>query len=175
MIKVILVVVVAAVALVLGFAATKPSDFRVTRSAHIQAPPEKIYPLINDFQRWGAWSPYEKRDPAMQRTFSGPASGEGAVYEWAGNKDVGSGRMEITETSVPSRVTIKLDFLTPFEGHNTAVFTMEGRGQTTNVTWSMHGPSPYMAKLIGVFLDMDRMIGTDFQAGLANLKSIAEA
>ena len=136
--------------------------------------PEAIFPLISDFHRWTAWSPYEKRDPAMKRTYSGAAQGKGAVYEWEGNSEVGQGRMEITDTSDPSRVTIKLDFMKPFEGHNDAEFALVPQGGTTTVTWSMEGPTPYLGKLIGVFMNMDTMIGKDFETGLANLKTIAE-
>jgi carbon monoxide dehydrogenase subunit G len=138
------------------------------------APPEKIFAFINDFHSWGTWSPYEKKDPAMKRTVSGAASGKGAVYEWEGNKEIGKGRMEITETSPPSRVTIKLDFVKPFEAHNIVDFTLEANGDSTNVTWAIHGPSPFISKVIGIFCNMDRMIGKDFEAGLADLKTIAE-
>jgi hypothetical protein len=110
----------------------------------------------------------------MKRTFSGTDSGRGSIYAWAGNSNVGSGRMEIVESSVPSKVTIQLDFLKPFEGHNIATFTMEPAGGTTNVTWVMNGPTPFVGKIMHVFLDMDRMVGTDFEAGLANLKTAAE-
>lgn len=171
---IIAVVVLVAVAGVLAYAATKPDDFRVQRSASIKAPPDKIYGLIVDLHGWAAWSPYEKKDPAMKRTFSGAASGKGAVYEWDGDKNVGAGRMEIVEASAPSKVGIKLDFLKPFEGHNTAEFTMLPSGDSTTVTWAMYGPSPYVAKVMGTFFNMDRMIGDDFAAGLANLKTIAE-
>jgi uncharacterized protein YndB with AHSA1/START domain len=174
MIKTILLVVILLVAAVLIFAATRPDTFRVQRSASIKAPPEKIFPLISEFDRWGAWSPYEKRDPAMKRTRSGPASGKGAVYGWEGNSQVGAGRMEITDTAPPSRVVIQLDFLKPFEAHNTAEFTLEPKGDATNVTWAMYGPANYVSKLMGVFMNMDSMIGKDFETGLANLKSIAE-
>lgn len=170
-----LVVVVAGI---LIYAATRPDTFRVQRSASIKAPPEKIFALINDLRSWSAWSPYEKKDPAMKRTFSGPASGKGAVYEWDGDKNVGKGRMEITEVAPPNKVLIKLDFIKPFEGHNTAEFTMEPKGDNTVVTWAMYGPCPYMAKVMGVvmglFMNMDDMIGNDFAAGLANLKAVAE-
>ena len=114
-------------AAILGFAATKPGTFRVERAKSIQAPPEKIFDLINDFHRWVSWSPWEKLDPAMKRTFAGAASGKGAVYEWAGNSKAGQGRMEITDAAPGSKVTIKLDFLKPFEGHNTAEFTLGTR------------------------------------------------
>lgn len=162
------------VAALLIFAATRPDTFRVQRATSIKAPPEKIFPLINDFQRWGRWSPWEKLDPALKRSYSGPASGKGAVYAWQGNNDVGHGRMEIAESSAPSRVVIKLDFLKPFEAHNIAEYTLEKQGDATNVTWAMHGPSPYFAKLMGVFCSMDSMVGTKFEEGLANLKALAE-
>jgi carbon monoxide dehydrogenase subunit G len=172
--KVIGMIVVLAVVVVLVLAARKPDHFRVQRSASIDAPPERIFPLINDFHRWGAWSPYEHKDPDMKRTFSGAGSGRGSIYEWAGNSNVGSGRMEIVESSVPSKVAIKLDFLKPFEGHNIATFTMEPAGGTTNVTWVMDGPTPFVGKIMHVFINMDRMVGTDFEAGLASLKTAAE-
>lgn len=171
-IVVIIVLVVAAGILI--YAATRPDAFRVQRSAAIKAPPEKIYALIADLHAWGAWSPYEKKDPAMKRTFSGAASGKGAVYEWDGNKNVGTGRMEIIEASAPSKVAIKLDFLKPFEGHHTAEFTMVSSADGTTVTWAMYGSSPFMMKVMGTFMNMDRMIGDDFAVGLANLKAVAE-
>ena len=146
----------------------------VERAARIKAPPEKIFPLINDFDRWGAWSPYEKKDLAMKRTLSGAANGKGAVYEWEGNKDIGKGRMEITDASPPSKVTIKLDFVKPFEAHNIVDFTLEAKGDSTNVTWAIHGPSPYMSKVMSLFVSMDRMIGNDFEAGLTDLKAATE-
>jgi uncharacterized protein YndB with AHSA1/START domain len=170
----IAVVLLIAVAAVLIYAATKPNDFRVQRTASIKAPPEKLFALINDLHDWSAWSPYEKRDPAMKRTFSGAERGAGAVYEWDGNNNVGKGRMEITDTSPPNKVVIKLDFIKPFEGHNVAEFTMAPQGDATNVTWAMYGPSAYITKLIATFMNMDRMIGNDFEAGLANLKTVAE-
>ena len=173
-IAIICVIFVVVLAGILIFAATKPDKFRVQRSTSINAPPEKIFPLINEFDRWGTWSPYEKRDPAMKRTRSGPPSGKGAVYGWEGNSQIGTGRMEIMEALPPSKIVIKLDFLKPFEAHNTAEFTLEGKGDTTSVTWAMHGPANYISKLMGVFINMDRMIGTDFEAGLSNLKAISE-
>ena len=168
------VLVVISIAGVLALAATKSDAFRVERTASIKAPPEKIFALINDLHGWGAWSPYEKKDPAMKRTFSGAASGKGAIYEWDGNKNVGKGRMEITETSPPSRILIKLDFISPFEGHNTAEFTMIPKNDATTVTWAMDGPAPFISKVMQVFLNLDSMIGNDFEEGLANLKTLAE-
>jgi hypothetical protein len=161
-------------AAILGYAATRPDAFRVERAKSIQAPPEKIFDLINDFHRWASWSPWEKLDPAMNKTFSGAASGKGAVYAWAGNSKAGEGRMEITDTSPGSKVTIKLDFLKPFEGHNTAEFMLEAQGEFTNVTWAMFGPVPYVMKVMTIFFSMDKLAGKDFEAGLTNMKAIAE-
>ncbi|MEO8753922.1 MAG: SRPBCC family protein, partial [Casimicrobiaceae bacterium] len=167
-------VLVAGVAVVLVLAAMKPDQFRVQRTAAIKAPPDKIFPLINDFMAWPAWSPYENKDPAMKRTLSGAASGKGAVYEWDGNSSVGQGRMEITASVPPSKDTIKLDFIKPFEGHNVAEFTLEPKGDATSVTWTMDGPAPFISKIMQVFINMDTMIGKDFEVGLANLKALAE-
>jgi carbon monoxide dehydrogenase subunit G len=175
MLKKIAAVAVLLLLVVLGVAATKPDTFRVQRSTSIKAPPEKIYAFIDDFHRWGTWSPYEKLDPAMQRTYSGAARGAGAVYEWDGNSKAGKGRMEITDAPAPAKVTIKLDFAKPMEAHNVAEFTLEPRGDSTQVTWSMAGPTPYFAKVIHVFFSMDRMVGKDFETGLANLKALAES
>ena len=173
-IAIIAVVLAIAIAILLILAATKPNTFRVQRATTVKAPPEKIFPLINDFRQWGTWSPYETKDPAMKRTYSGTASGKGAVYAWQGNKNVGSGRMEILDSSAPSKIVIKLDFFAPFEGHNTAEFTMLPQGDVTNVTWLMHGPVPFMAKIMHVLMNIDRMVGKDFEIGLANLKRLTE-
>jgi uncharacterized protein YndB with AHSA1/START domain len=177
-IAIIAVVLAIVVAIVLILAATKPNTFSVQRATAVRAPPERIFPLINDFHQWGSWSPYENKDPAMKRSFSGAADGKGAVYGWEGNKNVGSGRMEIMDTSKPSKIVIKLDFFTSFEGHNTAEFTMLPQGDatslTTNVTWLMHGPAPFMSKVMQVFINLDNMIGKDFEIGLANLKRLTE-
>jgi hypothetical protein len=173
-IAIVAVVLAIAVAVVLILAATKPDTFSVRRAATVRAPPERIFPLINDFHQWGSWSPWEHKDPAMKRTYSGADSGKGAVYAWDGNKNVGSGRMEIREASLPSKIVIKLDFFAPFEAHNTAEFTMLPQGDATNLTWVMHGPLVFMAKVMHVFIDMDKMIGKDFEAGLANLKKLTE-
>ena len=177
-VAIVAAVIVVVIAGILIYAATKPNSFTVRRSIDVKAPPAKIFALIDDLHRWATWSPYEKKDPDMKRTFGGSQSGKGAVYEWDGNNSVGKGRMEIIETAQPSKITIKLDFFKPFEGHNTAEFTMEPSkdkgGDTTVVTWGMYGPSPYMAKVMGTFLNMDTMIGKDFEVGLANLKALAE-
>ncbi len=171
---IVAVILAIAIAAVLVLAATKPGTLRVQRSTSIKAPPEGIFPLISDFHQWLTWSPYEQKDPAMKRTYSGEERGKGAVYAWAGDKNVGSGRMEILEASAPQKIVIKLDFFTPFEGHNTAEFTMLPQGDGTHVTWLMHGPANFMSRLIQVFMNLDNMIGKDFETGLANLKKLTE-
>ena len=166
-------VVAVLLAAVLIYAATKPDVFRVQRTASIKAPPEKIAAVLSDFRGWEAWSPWEKMDPAMKRSFGGAPKGKGAAYGWEGNSKVGQGRMEITEVA-PSRVAVDLDFVKPFEAHNKVVFTLAPKGDATEVTWAMQGPVPYMAKIVHVFMDMDSMVGKQFEAGLANLKAVTE-
>lgn len=174
-IAILAVVLALAIGAVLVLAAMKPDTFSLRRTANISAPPEKIFALISDFHRWGGWSPWETKDPAMKRSYSGAERGKGAIYAWNGNNNVGSGRMEIVEASTPSRIVIKLDFFRPFEAHNTAEFTMLPQGGATQLNWEMHGPLAYMHKIVHVFCNMDRMVGKDFEAGLANLKRLAEA
>ena len=174
MLNVIAIVIVLLIVALLAYAATKPDMLHVQRSANITAPPERIFALINDYRHWVSWSPYERLDPAMKRTYSGATQGKGAVYEWEGNSKAGKGRMEIMESSPPSKITINLDFVKPFKAHNIVVFTLQAEDNSTNVTWAMQGPSPYVTKVMGIFLDMDRMIGKDFETGLANMKAIAE-
>ncbi len=174
MLKKILLTLTALLALLLAYAALQPSTFRVERSTTIQAPPAKVFAFLNDFHQFASWSPWQHLDPAMQVTYSGTASGPGAVYSWAGNDKVGAGRMEILRTVPDSQVTIQLDFSQPFEAHNTTEYTVQSAGAGTTVTWAMSGPSPYISKLMGVFFSMDRMIGKDFETGLAQLKAVAE-
>ena len=174
MIKIVAIVVVVLIAAVLIFAATKPDTFTVIRSTTIKAPPEKIFAKINNFNGWVAWSPWEKKDPGMKRTFGATTSGKGATYAWDGNQEVGQGSMEITESVPSSKVALKLDFLKPFEAHNQVYFTLEPKGDSTSVTWRMQGPLPYMMKVVHVFMNMDKMVGKDFEAGLANLKASSE-
>lgn len=178
MLKTILSVLGLAVLAVLGLAATKPDTFQVQRSTTIQAAPDKIFPLISDFRRWQDWSPWEALDPAMQRTHSGPPAGQGAAYAWEGNKAVGAGRMEILQAQAPSKLSIKLDFIRPFEGHNTTDFSLNPSSDSakpgTTVTWLMQGPTPFVSKLMQVFVSMDSLIGKDFEAGLAKMKTVAE-
>jgi uncharacterized protein YndB with AHSA1/START domain len=172
---IIAIVIAVIIAVVLILAATKPDSFRVVRSAVVNAPADKVFPLIADFHEWLKWSPWEGRDPQLKRTYSGAERGKGAVYAWDGNKNVGSGRMEILEADTPTKIRIKLDFLKPFEAHNTAEFTMQPHGGATNIVWAMTGPAPFISKLMQVFMSFDSMIGKDFETGLANLKTISES
>jgi uncharacterized protein YndB with AHSA1/START domain len=174
MLKKIAIAVVVVVAGVLGYAATRPDTFRVERSATVKAPPEKIYPLISDFHAWTGWSPWERMDPAMKRTYGGAPSGVGAEYAWEGDKNVGKGRMRIVEAAPPSRVVVQLDFEKPFAGHSVAQFTLSAAEDGTAVTWAMRGENRFVGKLISVFMSMDRMIGDQFETGLANLKALVE-
>lgn len=174
MLKVIGLVILLVIAGILILALTKPSAFRVERSITINASPAKIAALINDFHNWNEWSPWAKLDPDMNTAYSGPASGPGAVYEWEGDSKVGKGRMEILSAE-PAKSTIRLDFLKPFEGHNTAEFLLEPQGAATHVRWIMYGPITFFpGKLMSVFSSMDKMIGGDFDKGLVNLKAAAE-
>ena len=174
MLKTIIIAIVILIAALLVYAATKPDTFRVERTASIKAPPEKIFPYLNDLRKGEAWSPYEKKDPAMKRTFSGAASGKGSVYEFDGNKEIGKGRLEIIETVPPSKVVITLDMFKPFEGHNIVEYTLEPKGDATIVTWAMHGDMSYISKVMSIFINIDSMIGKDFETGLANLKTVVE-
>ncbi len=174
MVKKILLGLLAAIVLLLIYAATRPDTFRVERSITVTAAPDKVFALLNDFHQFPSWSPWQDLDPAMKVTHSGAASGPGAVYEWSGNSAVGAGRMEILKTEPAAKVTVKLDFLQPFEGHNTTEYTVASAAGTTTVTWAMFGPSPYISKVMGIFVSMDSMIGKDFERGLAKLKAVAE-
>ena len=156
--------------------------FRIERSTTIAAAPEAIFPRINDFHAWEAWSPYETMDADLGKTYSGPASGVGAAYAWVGRK-AGSGRMEIVRSEAPSsqapaKIVIQLDFSKPMTAHNTAEFTLEPVGAAgsaaTKVTWAMHGPNTLMSKVMGLFFSMDKLVGPQFEEGLANLKRVAE-
>jgi uncharacterized protein YndB with AHSA1/START domain len=174
MLKVILISVVAAVGLLLIYAATRPDNFRIERSVRIEAPPERVYGLIDDLHQFNRWNPFLRKDPAAQGTYSGTPSGQGARYAWQGEK-VGVGQMEIVDTTAPANVTMNLDFIKPFEAHNIADFTLKPEAGATQVTWAMHGPAPFLSKLMQVFVSMDRMVGKDFEDGLSNLKTLAEA
>lgn len=175
MIKIILITVIVLIAAVLIFAATKPDSFQVQRSVSIKAPPEKIFPLINDLHHMQIWSAWEKVDSTMKRTYSGTHSGVGAKYAWEGNREIGQGTMELTKSIPSSKVSFNLDFIKPFEGHNTVDFTLQPNGENTGVTQTMNGKSPYLAKVMCLlFFNQDKMIGDKFEEGLATLKTIAE-
>jgi Polyketide cyclase / dehydrase and lipid transport len=176
MVKILLLILVVLVA-VGGYAATRPDSFRLERRVVINAPAEKVFPLINDFQKWVLWSPWEKKDPSMKRSYSGPAQGLGAGYGWEGNKNVGSGRMEIIDSQPAAKVGLKLDFMTPFEAHNVAEFILmpvKGAAGQTEVSWAMSGPQPFVAKLMSLVFNMEKMVGPDFEQGLASMKAVAE-
>ncbi|MEP6573454.1 MAG: SRPBCC family protein [Gemmatimonadota bacterium] len=174
MLLTIVVILVVLIAGLLAYAATRPDSLRVERTDRIMAPADRIFPLINDLHSWGSWSPYERYDAAMKKVFSGAPLGKGAVYTWDGNAKVGAGRMEIIESTTPSRIVIKLDFVRPYEGHTTATFNLTPSADGTSVSWTMVGPSSFMTKLMGIFMNMDKMIGDDFARGLTNLRSVAE-
>ncbi|KQP13825.1 SRPBCC family protein [Pseudorhodoferax sp. Leaf267] len=161
-------------AAVLLLAATRPDSFAVQRSTSIRAPADKVYALIHDMHRFNTWNPYLQKDPNVKGSYSGPAAGHGARYVFEGNRDVGKGSLEITEAQAPARVAMRLRMLEPFAGENDVAFTLVPRGDSTEVTWAMHGASPYLARLAGLFFDMDHMIGRDFETGLQSLKSKAE-
>jgi hypothetical protein len=174
MLKLVVLTVIVLLAAVLLIAARRPDSFRVQRKLRIKAAPEKIFPFINDLRIWGAWSPYEKLDPAMRRTFSGAAGGRGAVYEWQGNHRAGTGRLEIIDATEPSRVILELDMLSPCQGSNLVEFTLQPEDDATEVNWEMDGPMSFFGKLVSVFVDMDKLIGRQFESGLANLRALAE-
>jgi uncharacterized protein YndB with AHSA1/START domain len=171
--KILIVAGVLVVAFVV-FVATRPSHFHVERSTEIAAPAEKIYPLTADFHEWPKWSPWEKKDANMKKTFSGAPNGVGAIYEWEGNKDVGKGRMTVTAAEPGKSVTIKLEFLEPFPTTNIAKFDLVPTGDKTKVTWNMDGEAENLMHKMFTLM-MDGMIGPDFEAGLANMKTAAEA
>ena len=169
----VLYVIGAVVALILGFAATRPNSFRIERSSSVKAAPDRITANINDFHRWSEWSPWEHLDPAMKRTYAGSVNGKGAVYEWTGNKKVGAGRMEILDVA-PEKITIKLDFYRPFKAENITEFILTPADGDTRVTWALQGPSPFISKVFGLFMNMDKMVGADFERGLSGLKQVSE-
>ena len=173
MLKRIALVLLVVIVAILILAATRPDTFRVERSTTIAAPPEKVAALIDDFHRWPEWSPWEKLDPSMKRTFSGPAKGVGSVYAWEGNSKAGQGQMKIV-SETPAAIGLDLDFIKPFASSCKVDFGLQPEGPGTKVTWVMSGPMNYMSKVMCLFVSMDKMIGKDFEAGLANLKAAAE-
>jgi hypothetical protein len=172
--KILLGLAVVIVALT-GFIATRPDTFSVQRSATMKASPDIAFALVNDFHQWGGWSPWEKLDPAMKKTHEGAASGTGAKYAWTGNDDVGEGRMTIEESKPAELVRIKLEFIKPFESASTTTFTFKPEGEMVTVAWKMEGDNNFVGKAFSLFMDMDKMIGGDFERGLASMKTLAEA
>lgn len=172
MLKTLALVAAAGVAALLLYAASRPDTFRVARSTTVQAPPAKLHALINDLRQFNTWNPFEKGDPRNRGEYRGPAAGPGAAYDFGGGS-AGDGSLRILE-SAPTRVTMELHMRKPMEARNHVQFLLEPRGEATQVTWSMDGASPYLGKLIGVFVDMDKMVGGQFEAGLADLKQRAE-
>jgi uncharacterized protein YndB with AHSA1/START domain len=170
----IAIIVVLALVGILAFASTKPDTISVQRVADIHAPPERIFGLISDFHNWPSWAPQDKMDPSMKRTFGGAACGKGACSGWTSESKAGCGRMEITEATAPSKITIKVDFTMPFEAHNINEFTLDRMGELTRVKWTMRGTNPHMAKVMSIFLNMDRVMGKHFEAGLHSLKTLSE-
>jgi hypothetical protein len=175
MIQIILIGLAAIVLAFAGIVAMQPSEFRITRTTVISAPAPAVFAQVNDFHKWQAWSPWEKMDPALKRTYEGAPAGTGAIYSWAGNNQVGVGRMTITESRPSDLIGIKLEFLKPFAATHTAEFTFKPEGDQTAVTWSMAGENKFVAKGLGLVMNMDKMIGGQFEQGLAQMKAVVEA
>ena len=173
MLKIALIIAIILIVAILLYAASRVNTFTVERSIDIKAAPENIFAYINDFHLWQEWTPYDK-DPAMKKSYGGSTTGKGATYAWEGNKDVGKGEIAIAESIPPGKVEFDLHMIAPFEGRNRVVFTMQPQGNATHVIWAMDGVNPYLSKIIGLFMDMDKMIGKDFEVGLAKLKVVAE-
>ena len=174
--KTVLIILAGLLAGLLILIAMQPADFRVVRSSTMAAPPEKVFAVVNDFHQWERWSPWAKIDPGMKTTFEGPPAGPGAVYSWAGNDKVGEGKMTITDSQPGQRVAIKLDFIKPFASTNQTEFAFQGDGGKTNVVWTMTGTNNFLSKAFSLFMGgMDKMVGPDFEKGLAQMKSTVES
>lgn len=169
------VVLAVAIAALLAYAATRPDTFSVTRTLSIKAPPAIIFPLIDDLSAFNTWNPFAKQDPAGKVIYRGPARGKGAAHDWDGNRHAGKGSIEITDSLPPSKIVMRLDMIKPMQAHNRVEFTLEPKGDATSVTWAMSGGQPLLAKVMTVFIDCDRMVGSQFEKGLADLKALAEA
>ena len=175
MLKKIVVLVIAVLFVLATTIAMQPAEFRIARSITVAAPPAVLFAEVNDLHAFQVWNPYAKKDPAMKQSYEGPPAGVGASYAWAGNQEVGTGRMTIVESRPNDLVRMKLEFLAPFRATNVAEFTFEPAGNDTVVTWSMSGTNDLMGKAIGLVMDMDKMVGGDFEKGLADLEALAEA
>ena len=174
MLKKILIALAAIVVVFVAVVAMQPSEFRIMRTAAISAPAPAVFAQVNDFHNWEAWSPWAKRDPAMKKTYEGAPTGTGAISTWAGNSEVGEGRTTIIESRPNELIRIKLEMFKPFAATNTVEFTFTPEGNQTVVTWSMVGKSNFIAKAVHLFMDMDKMVGGDFEKGLAQMKSVVE-
>ena len=174
MLKIVLLTLAAIVVLLVIIVATRPSDFRVTRTGRIAAPIGVVFENVNDLHKWEAWSPWAKLDPNAKSTYEGPISGTGASMAWAGNNKVGEGHMTIIESRPGEKIQLRLEFLKPFKATNTAEFTFKSEGNQTTVTWSMFGKNNFMGKAIGLFMNCDKMVGGQFEQGLANLNSVSQ-
>jgi len=174
MIKTILLSIGAVVVAFLIYASTRPGTSHIERTVRIHAAPEAIYPYMSDFRRGELWVPYEKKDPGMKRTFSGADKGKGSIYEFAGNREVGEGRLEIIEAVEPTRVVMTLDMVEPMKAHNIVEYTITPAGDGSDVAWAMSGTCNYVGKVVGIFINVDKMVGDDFEAGLASLKALVE-
>ncbi len=175
MLRKILTGLAVVIAVFIGVVAIQPSEFRIARTGAISAPAAVVFAQVNDFHKWEAWSPYAKLDPAMKKTYEGAPAGTGAIYAWAGNSDVGEGRTTIIESRPNEQITIKLEFVRPFAGTSTAEFTFNPEGHQTAVTWNLSGKNNFIAKAVSLFINMDNMVGGQFEQGLAQLKSVVEA
>ena len=170
----VLGIIIVAVAVLCAVVAMQPSEFKITRSATVNAPPDMVFAQINDFHKWDAWSPWAKIDPNMKTTFSGPDSGKGASYAWTGNDEVGEGMMAIADSKPNDAVRIDLEFIKPFAQKSVTNFALKPEGDKTNVTWSMAGQNNFMGKAFGLFMNMDKMVGGDFEKGLAQLGTASQ-
>ena len=175
MLKKILIAVAVVVVVFLVVVAMQPSEFHVARTTTIAAPAPVVFAQVNDFHKWEAWNPWAKMDPTMKQSYAGAPAGSGAVYTWAGNSEVGEGRMTVTESRPSDLIRIRLDFLKPFAGTSVAEFTFKPEGDQTAVVWSMTGHNNFITKALCLFMNMDKMIGGQFEKGLAQMKVAAEA
>lgn len=175
MIKKILLGLVIIIAAVCVIAAFQSDELNVSRSAIIAAPPDAVFKVVNDFRQWDAWSPWSKLDPAMKKTLEGPPEGVGAVYRWSGNNEVGEGKTTLIESRPPEKVAMKLEFTRPMAGTSDVQFTFAPEGAGTKVTWSMQGKKPFIGKVIGLFMDCEKLCGDQFSEGLANLEKVVAA
>jgi Polyketide cyclase / dehydrase and lipid transport len=174
MLKLIIIALFILTAAILIYAASRPNKFRIERFTLINASPEAIFAQLNDFHAWEAWSPWEKIDPAVKRSYTGVEAGVGAKYGWAGNRELGAGSMEIIQSTPHSSVLITIEFLVPFKATNTIEFTLSQEGSATRVSEAMYGPSPFVSKLMGLIINMDNMVGSKFDEGLSAIKAIVE-